>query len=135
MLAFFYPAADGQTVDAEGALKPAYARALQVSAQNLIAHLLRVRLLRVEAAVAPTHLALVLLLSRAGEPVALELITATIRAQMLDFFNDDGAGLLSFFIKSHIKPLPGRHHRGRKFTAAGQGLSARRSVPLQFFFR
>jgi hypothetical protein len=93
-LAFFYPAGDGQAVDAKGALQTTNARALQLGAQNLIANFLRVRLLRVEAAVATASFALVFLLTRAGKPVAFELIAATIRAQMFDFFDDHG---LEFF--------------------------------------
>ena len=91
---FFNPTGNGQAVDAKDALKPAYARALQVGTEHLIANFLRVRLLRIETAVAATGLALVFLLSPASEPVALELIAATIRTQIFDFFDDHG---LEFF--------------------------------------
>jgi hypothetical protein len=103
---FFNPTGNGQAVDAKNALKPAYARALQIGAEHLIANFLRVRLLRIETAVAATGLALVFLFSPASEPVALELIAATIRAQMLDFFDDHEPELLSVCRRSHIKSLP-----------------------------
>jgi hypothetical protein len=53
-----------------------------------------------------TGLALVFLLSPASESIALELIAAPIRAQMLDFFDDHGSELLSVCCRSNIKSLP-----------------------------
>jgi len=103
---FFNPTGNGQAVDAKNALKPAYARALQVGAEHLIANFLRVRLLRVEAAVAPARLALVFLLSSASEAVALELIAATIRAQMLDFFDDHGWNSFQSSAKVRLNHYP-----------------------------
>ena len=47
-----------------------------------------------------------ILLSRAGKSIALELIAATIRAQMLDLFDNYGIGFLSARRKSQIKSLP-----------------------------
>lgn len=78
---------------------PTDAGALQVGAEYLIAHFLRVRLLWVQATVASARLALVFLLSP-GEAVALELVAATIGAKMFGFFDDHEVGLLSRFRRS-----------------------------------
>ena len=86
-LGFFYPACNGQAINAKSALQTTDAGAFQVGTQDLLTNFLRVRLLRVEAAVAPASLAFVFLPSRAGEPITLELIATTIRTQMFDFFD------------------------------------------------
>lgn len=91
---FFYPACDGQVVDAEGALEPTNAGALQVSTQNLLTNFLRVRLLGVETAVATASFALVFFPTGTGETIAFELIAVKIRAKIFYFFDDHG---LKFF--------------------------------------
>lgn len=109
---FFYPACDGQVVNAKGALQTADAGALQVGAENLLTNFLRVRLLWVETAVASASLALVFLLPRAGEPIAFELVAATIGGQMFDFFNDyefDSSLPVAKVGLNHYKKIRNKH--------------------------
>lgn len=114
---FFYPVGNGQAVDAKYTLKPAYAGTLQVGAEHLIAHFLRVRLLRVESA------------------VALELIAAIIRAAMLDFFDGNGSELLSVCQRRHIKPLQNDKTKPCNYSVAiGPFVPASKSVQESSFF-